>query len=86
MAPSRGLSLSPPAATVYCCFVTEAVLLHRLCDMFHFVGGSCSTVRCKKCCVEYCFGERQKCECKDHVKRMKERKQRALEELAEACL
>lgn len=48
------------------------------------VNKSCSTVRCKKCCVEYCFGENQTCKCKDHVKGMKERKQRALEELAEA--
>ena len=48
------------------------------------VNKSCSTVRCKKCCVEYCFQERQKCKCKDHLKGMKERKQKVLEDLAEA--
>ena len=45
---------------------------------------SCSTVRCKKCCVEYCFQERQKFKCKDHLKGMKERKHKELEDLAEA--
>ena len=48
------------------------------------VNKSCSTVRCKKCCVEYCFQERQKFKCKDHLKGMKERKHKELEDLAEA--
>ena len=48
------------------------------------VNKSCSTERCKKCCIEYCFEERKTCKCKDHVKGLKEKKQRALEELREA--
>ena len=42
-----------------------------------------STVRSKKCfCAEYCFQESRKCncKCKDHLKGIKERRQRALEE------
>lgn len=51
------------------------------------VNKSCSTVRCKKCCVEYCFQERQKCKCKDHLKGIKERKQKVIDEMREAgCL
>ena len=45
---------------------------------------ACSMIRCKKCCVQYCFEERKTCKCKDHVKGMKEKKQQALEELREA--
>ena len=45
---------------------------------------SCSLIRCKKCCVEYCFQERKTCKCKDHQKATKARKEKALEELAEA--
>ena len=41
-------------------------------------------MRCKKCCVEYCFQERKKCKCKDHLKGMKERRQKAIDELTEA--
>ena len=48
------------------------------------VNKSCSLIRCKKCCIEYCFQEQETCKCKDHLKGMKERKQKALEDLAEA--
>ena len=41
-------------------------------------------MRCKKCFVEYCFQDCQKCKYKYHLKGMKERKQKALKELAEA--
>ena len=48
------------------------------------VNKDCSTVRCKKCCIDYCLEERKSCKCKDHKKGMKEKKKRDLEELAEA--
>jgi hypothetical protein len=48
------------------------------------VNKSCSMVRCKKCCIKHCLKERKMCKCKDHQKGTKERKQMALEELAEA--
>ena len=48
------------------------------------VNKDCSTVRCKKCCIDYCLEEKKSCKCKDHRKGMKEKKKRDLEELAEA--
>ena len=48
------------------------------------VNKACSMIRCKKCCVQYCFEERKTCKCKDHVKGVKEKRQLALEELREA--
>ena len=48
------------------------------------VNKDCSTVRCKKCCIDYCLEEHQKCKCKDHLKGMKAKKKKDLEELAEA--
>ena len=50
------------------------------------VNKDCSTVRCKKCCIVYCFEERKTCKCKDYQKGIKEKKKRHLEELAEAGL
>ena len=32
------------------------------------VNKSCSLIRCKQCCVEYCYLERKTCKCKDHQK------------------
>ena len=48
------------------------------------VNKACSMIRCKKCCVQYCQEERKKCKCKDHLKGMKEKSKKELEELAEA--
>ena len=42
---------------------------------------ACSLIRCKKCCVQYCFEERKMRKCKDHIKGMKEKK-KELEDLA----
>ena len=42
--------------------------------------------RCKKCCIKHCDEENLECKCQDHMKVLKEMRQKTGEELAEAGL